>query len=80
MYINVYKADAYSNTSYNFKGLDDAKEHIGVADCLNFQINGYTGELFACANGWEITIKEGEMPDEGEGFVDMRYESGAMGN
>lgn len=74
MYINVYKADACSYMDYNFKQLDAAKEHIGVADCLNFQINECTGELFARANGWEITIKEGSMPDEGEGTVDMRQE------
>lgn len=79
MYINVYKSDAYSYTDYNFKSLDDAKRCVGVTGCLNFQINECTEELFARANGWIVTVKEGDMPGEGEGFVDMRYESGVIG-
>lgn len=80
MYVNIYKSDACSYTDHNFASLDEAKSYIGASGCLNFHVNERTGELFARVNGWIVTIKEEDMPDRGDGFVDMRYESGALKN
>lgn len=77
MYINVYKASAYSYTDRNFKTLEEAEAYLKIDKCPNFTTNS-SGLLVAKVNDWKISIMEGDMPNEGEGFVNMVYESGAL--
>lgn len=82
MYVNAYKAEAYSYTSLNFKNLEELKLHLKPTEPLIFvksPICGeYGGQLIAMLRKWKITLENGDMPEKDEGYVDMRYESGAM--
>ena len=78
MYINVFKASPYSYTERNFKTLEEAKSYLNVTETINFKTWECTGELIAKVNGWTIMVKEGLMPNQGEGYVDMTEESGVL--
>lgn len=81
MYINVYSPRSYSYINKNFQALEEAKDYLRLSRCPEFKTE--SGEYVArfedkYGDSWKITIKEGNMPDEGEGYVDMLKESGAL--
>lgn len=79
MYVKLYKARSYSYIDKNFETLEDAKEFLNANEQpLAFHTNPYSHELCAEYDGWEIILKEGNMPDKGEGYVDMTEESGVL--
>lgn len=79
MYFNVYKAEAYSYIDRNFEKIDEVKKYLHVTtDCFKFKRCKSSGRLITKYNNYTITLNDGVMPDEGEGFVDMTYESGAL--
>ena len=88
MYVNVYKAKPYSYVDRNFRTITEAMGYLHISEKelqsfihtlrLNFCEHEGTGEIYAMCKDWRITLIEGDMPNEGEGFVDMLYESGAM--
>lgn len=77
MYVNVYKASSYSYTEKNFSTLDEAKDFLNISDWPEFKEN-CSGELSAKVKGWSVTIKNEDMPHEGDGYVNMLEESGAL--
>lgn len=79
MYINIYKASSYSYIDRNFEKLEDAKEYLKIeqSESLNFKTNDLN-ELSVKYGDWTISIKDGNMPNEGEGYVSMLEESGAL--
>ena len=78
MYINVYKAEAYSYTDKNFQTIEEVKKYLKMDENEDFHFITELGALVATYGKWEITIKEGEIPNIEEGYVDMLEESGAL--
>lgn len=79
MYIKLYKANSSCYIDKNFGTLEQVQSYLNISECPNFKTNR-DGELEATVNDWSVTIKEGQMLDEGEGYVDMSRESGALDN
>lgn len=77
MYFNVYKANAYNYTDYNFNTLKEVERKLHISKTISFTRDKYSKLLFAKYEGWTITLHDGIMPDKGAGFIDMIYESGA---
>lgn len=80
MYFNIYKANTYSYIDRNVSTLEEVKEFLKTETPLDFKTDPFSGELISNFNSWHITLKEGVMENEGEGYVDMLYESGALEN
>ena len=80
MYINIYKAEPYNYIDKNFKTIEEVKDYLHITDKLDLFsfVDSDNIEYFAEYKKWTITIKEGEIPDEGEGYVSMLEESGAL--
>ena len=77
MYINAFKANSYSYIEKNFASMEEAMQYLKT-DSLTFT-RGQNGLGTIARHGnWQITTQPGEMPDEGDGFVDMAEESGAL--
>ena len=76
MYFNCYKSEAYSYTDKNFATIEEVKEYLHVEN-ITFYVNN-CGELEAKIGKWRVTVKMEYMTSEGEGYVSMLEESGAL--
>lgn len=77
MYVNVFIASASSYHEKNFATLSEVKAFLNVTELPDFNENPFGG-LSANIDGWNISIFDGDMPTAGDGYVDMRSESGAL--
>lgn len=77
MYVNLYKADVQSYTDKNFKSITEAMNFLRVKELPILKIDSegiYSTEV----GEWKFSIRDGEMPEEEEGYVSMLEESGAL--
>lgn len=76
MYFNCYKAEAYSYTDKNFATIEEVKKYLHCENLVFYP--NRCGELETKVDKWRITVKMGFMESEGEGYVSMLEESGAL--
>lgn len=77
MYVNLYKADAQSYTDKNFESIEKAMNFLRVKELPILKIDS-EGFLSTKVGEWKFSIRDGEIPEEEEGYVSMLEESGAL--
>lgn len=79
MYINIYKASTYSYIDKNVRTEKELIQYLNLRkhQVLKFLLD-FRNNSQCQINGWKIEKRDGDMPDGGEGYVDMFEESGAL--